>query len=330
LGQLSVRSLGWNLGTLREIGGGGWDSMKAAGNVARLHKPAFTYRMAYLAALPMMVGMLGATIQYLMTGKGPEELKDYFFPKTGEKDDTGHDKRITLPSYMKDLYAYGHAPWQTIAHKLHPDLAMLSDMLRNTDYYGTEIRNAKDPFIKQLQDVAAYAGKQAIPFGIRNAKQGDSVSDKVLPFIGLTPAPKWLGQSASDQMSQQESFHPDSVTPEQRAKQKLKSDLREAFKNGDKDAPGRAVREGKITAADATQIRKQAVQTQAAKDIRAPGITLEKAMDIWDVMTPAEQDDAREEMRNKISLAKSYNSQPLPYYLRQSLRNKINLGAEKK
>lgn len=224
LGQASVRSLGWNLGTIRELGGGVYDALKAGKDMATLKRPNVTYRMAYLAALPIVTGMLGASLQYLMTGKGPSELKDYYFPKTGEKDDKGNDKRVALPSYMKDVYAYAHDPTGTVTHKLHPDLATLADMLRNEDYYGVPIRNADDPFIKQLQSEGEYAAKQFIPFGIRNAQQGSSLKEKALPFVGVTPAPHWLdapkpgtAANAATAVRKANPIQFPAVTPEKRA-----------------------------------------------------------------------------------------------------------------
>jgi hypothetical protein len=44
-------------------------------------EPIVTHRMAYVAALPIVTAIVGAMTQYLFTGKGPTELKDYFFPR---------------------------------------------------------------------------------------------------------------------------------------------------------------------------------------------------------------------------------------------------------
>src|SRR5262249_9503285 len=107
LSMASVRSLGWNLGTIRELGGGAVDTVLAGKDLATGKKPEFTHRMAYLVAMPMLTGIMGAVAGYLMTGKGPDELRDYFFPKTGELDAQGRPIRLTLPSYMKDVYHYG-------------------------------------------------------------------------------------------------------------------------------------------------------------------------------------------------------------------------------
>ena len=56
--------------------------------------------------MPLIAGLMGATYQYLRTGTGtPQELKDYFHPKTGEQDADGNDLRVDIGSYMKDIQA---------------------------------------------------------------------------------------------------------------------------------------------------------------------------------------------------------------------------------
>jgi len=99
----TVRSVGWNLGTLRELGGGVMDMRKAIANKATGKHWEFTHRMAYTASLPIVTGLMGGFINYMYTGQRPEGI-DYWFPRTGHKDEFGRDERISIPSYMKDLY----------------------------------------------------------------------------------------------------------------------------------------------------------------------------------------------------------------------------------
>ena len=86
IGMISVRSLGWNLGTFREVGGGIKDviSQTAKTVAGKRTSPFITHRMAYIIALPVLVGLYGAIMCYLYTGHGPEESKDYFFVPTGK------------------------------------------------------------------------------------------------------------------------------------------------------------------------------------------------------------------------------------------------------
>jgi hypothetical protein len=179
LGMASVRALGWNIGTVREMfgvlpaqarqmgltagaSGGGGRGKPPTRRVntgadkdgtpqyepvpeSRLHR-----KTAWFLAMVIAYGLAGAIYMYLRTGQRPHELKDYFFPKNGEKDRTGRDVRVSIAGYFKDLYAVMHAlpgsAWETAKRKIHPLLSLLADILSNEDFFGTEIRNADDPY----------------------------------------------------------------------------------------------------------------------------------------------------------------------------------------
>ena len=186
LSHLMVRSVGWNLGTIREIGGGAL----ALKNPMRWRDPAVLHKVAYTLALPLISGMIGALYQYARTGKGPEELKDYFFPKR----DNG--QRVAMPTDVKDVYHYATDPVRTLENKTSPLVNSVMNMLHNRDYYDRPIRNADDPFMKQLQQEADFAGRQFLPFTLQpraGKKQAvESTHDQVERFLGVTPASKDL------------------------------------------------------------------------------------------------------------------------------------------
>lgn len=204
----SVRSVGWNLGTLREIGGGLKDSTPrqvykriVAGDPA---KPWFTLRMGYVAAITPIVALTGAITQYLLTGKGPEELKDCFYPKTGNLDDHGRPERVSLPAYTKDIIAYYKHPLDTIAHKAHPLGSLIYQGISNEDFYGTQIRNSEDPFMQQLLDTAKFIGESAMPFSVKNlmkerSRKG-STSSQVLGFFGAPLAPNYVNSTDAEEL----------------------------------------------------------------------------------------------------------------------------------
>jgi hypothetical protein len=206
LAMASVRSVGWNLGTIREVGGGIIDTGKFLRNALTPKQTAeFTRRMGYTISLPIITGLIGATYQYLRTGKGPQELRDYFFPKTGEKDPQGRDVRLNLPTYMKDVYHYGHDPVGTVVGKVHPMASMSYEMLRNKDYFDRDIRNADDPLVKQMQEEAKFFVQNASPIGVRQFEQasaaGETTAEKAANFVGVTRAPAWVGETAAEQLA---------------------------------------------------------------------------------------------------------------------------------
>lgn len=202
LGMASVRSLGWNLGTMREIAGGVTSDLPAQlGKAVKGQGFELTHRLAYTMALPVVAGALGGMIHYMMTGKSPDELRDYYYPKTGEKDAQGRDNRLALPSYMKDIYAYRHDPTRTLSSKGTPLLASMIQMWNNEDYYGNEIRNPDDPMVRQALDSLKFGATQVVPFSIRNMQemQGEPMKKRALSMVGVTPAPKWLSMTDAEQ-----------------------------------------------------------------------------------------------------------------------------------
>jgi len=219
LGMASVRSVGWDLGTIRELGGGvvdtsrfikeglgqGAENARAIKGDMTPKEAEFTHRMAYMIALPVLTGIIGATYQYLRTGKGPEELRDYFFPRTGEKDPQGRFVRMTLPTYMKDVYHYAHDPVQTVEGKVSPFPSLVYQMLNNKDYFGRDIRNSDDPLVKQMLSELKFAADAGKPLGIRQFEiseaAGQTTAEKAENFVGITRAPAWVGESTAEQLA---------------------------------------------------------------------------------------------------------------------------------
>lgn len=204
LAMASVRSVGWNLGTIREILGGGRDILAELSNKARGRDAEVTTRMGYIVALPIVAGLIGAILHYLNTGEQPKELKDYFFPRRGRRGTPGWEKRMTLPSYVKDVVHWSHDPYQTAKGKIHPLLSTMVEMLSNKDYFDRPIRNEKDPLVKQVRDTAMHIVEVFQPMATRpltapDKRHQETMSEKLLPFIGITEAPKYVKEDMSKQ-----------------------------------------------------------------------------------------------------------------------------------
>lgn len=195
--MVGVRSVGWNLGTFRELGGGLLDLKNIRAN------RELSSRTGYVIALPFVTAVMGSMIGYMYTGQGPDELKDYFFPKTGRLRPDGTEDRVSLPSYMKDVYAYGHDiaglgkygsdPTKTLQNKLHPLLGIIAQMVSNKDFFGGAIRSPGDPVVQQLTDEANYLIDQMTPFGLRNYQQQAKVKGEEPTVAGYLTSPSMIG-----------------------------------------------------------------------------------------------------------------------------------------
>lgn len=186
----SVRSVGWNVGTIRELGGAVPDTAKFSTG-----KGDFTPRMAYMLALPVVAALMGATLYYLWHGEAPKHLADYYFPPDS------HGQRWSLPTYVKDIYHWLHDPVRTAKGKIHPFLGLILDMLSNRDFANKPIRNPNHPLVKQAQELAKHAAQTAVPLSVKSVQQNKQkgLQETALPFVGITPAPKDISQPANKQ-----------------------------------------------------------------------------------------------------------------------------------
>jgi hypothetical protein len=190
---ITTRSVGWNLGTVREIGGAAADTASQLKAMAQLKKPELTTRMAYVIAMTAVTAEIGAVLTYISTGRGPQSLMDYFYPPTGDTDDNGVQQRRSIPGYMKDVIAFTKDPQQTVLNKTAPLLEAGNQIRQNRDYYGASIYDPKfdrGPF----QAYGDWVLNQAAPFSVRGIgklhEQGASSLDQALGFFGFQPAPK--------------------------------------------------------------------------------------------------------------------------------------------
>jgi hypothetical protein len=183
LAHLSVRAVGWDLGTLREFGGGALDAAKLATG----KKPVTYDRIAYAISAAFTTALAGAMYQYLHTGQGPQQVKDYFFPKRED------GSRISMPTDIKDLYHYATAPLRTIENKASPLFNTTAELLHNRDFYNRPIREEGDPLYAQGKQVLDFLFRQTVPFTLQPAQGKKKFVEtnpehKVENFLGFTRA----------------------------------------------------------------------------------------------------------------------------------------------
>lgn len=321
LAMASVRSVGWNLGTIRELGGGGIDAIKLIGKGVRGKATStdVSLKLTYLLALPVVTGILSAIMQYLMGGGLPTDKKDYAFPKTGNLDEHGRPERFSLPSYVKDLYHYSIEPGKTIQNKLHPMISLVAEMLTNQDYYGTEIRNEDDPLIQQLKDMAKHVGQSFKPFAVQGLERevdlGAEPSKKILPFIGITPAPASLNKTHAEELISK--FVTDKAPRGSRTRKhnerfrlmgKLTRDLRLGQDIDAKFAEG--VEKGILSPDDRKSIEDRASKTPLENQMAR--LSLQQAIQVYEAANARERADLRPIMLKKIAGAggKPYEVKP--------------------
>jgi hypothetical protein len=290
-----MRADQWFLGNVRELGGAIGDLVVQPVR-AMQGKDVNLNRLSYVTSLVAFHMLYSGLYQYLHTGKGPDETEDWFFPKNGATDEGGRPQRSSLPSYLVDAYSFGRHPITTLQNKAAPGITLFSELLRNRDFTGTEIRHPDDPFAAQARDVAVHAAKQAEPFSIRNAtresKIGAAPGTAAEQFVGIRPAPADLDRSAAGRLASQlaqENVPAGGRTKEQAARrdeERVISRLAGAGKPTGAEI-GKALRAGTITVAEAKRVIAQAHMDPLMRSVH--GLGLEAALKVWKAATPEER-----------------------------------------
>lgn len=320
--MLSTRSVGWNFGTLRELGGGIVDAAKYPKQVLSGRGFEFTDRMAYTIALPAVVALEGAFATYMMTGKSPSELKDYFFPPTGKTNPDGTAERLSLPSYMKDVAAYTIQPSKTVAHKLHPMWGAMYQMMNNENYYGANISDADKASPQWMRDYASYIAQQFMPFSVtgftQRQKAGESIGASAESFVGITPAPKYIVQTPAQEMMDKflRARGNSKSTKESADKKQLRNTISKKIESGQSisDDVEKATQQGLITNGELDKSVIDRVVSTPHQRVFKP-LKASEAVQVWNKMRSYEKVEVAEEMMSKLSnVADKVSEENLPKY----------------
>ena len=304
--NLSTRSVGWNFGSYRELGGAVADVGKAAGRAGTGQIPRVTPRLAFGIALPLVSALFGGVLNYLWTGKKPETWKDYFYPKTT------NGERHSIPGYMKDVFSFANAPGKTVLNKMAPIWGATAEAIENRDFYGTEIRHKDDPVMKQLAEFSRWAAAQAIPFSVSGAEKllqqrgsGPSLQemlaeakkhpgDVALGQLGFQPAPAFIQNSPAINAAReynQANRPPGTKTAEQTAHYQALDAISEMYRTGDIDQTqiDKYVDEGKVTDKDVRRAERESDEPPIVRAVK--NLTIEQMLNVWEKASADERDD---------------------------------------
>jgi N12 class adenine-specific DNA methylase len=347
--MITVTSLGWNAGTFRELGGAGRDlfrfvrddisrgggagggggsgsgrlgteSAGPAGPMPHPDNPQFTRRMAYALALIVLTGLVGRIIDYInMVGrKDPGahagewlDPRNYFFPRTGNVDEQGHEERMALWGYLKDMVAWYMEPGKTASNKLSGILRwFVETFIQNRNWYNEKIWDSENnTFLQDAVRELAHAGSFFVPRSVsgflRERERGAGAGMQVGSFVGLgtasayvtrTPAERYMAQYAAD--------HREATSAPSEAS-KIEREITQALRAGRYDhaidMAEKASQEGKITDAQLDR----AIKTAATDPITASfeRLPLSNAIEAARLMNPRERAIALPLLDKKIDNA---------------------------
>lgn len=203
LATLTVRSPGWNIGTIREVGGGVLDLGKSVRDVTQGKQFKISNRTAYTGAMVMGTMMINALYQSLHSNTPPVKGMDYFFPQDGTKTVNGEANRVYPKTYVYDFINAYHDPFATAWHKAAPDISTMSDIIHNEDYYHREIRDPGSSPVDQAKQTLAFMAHQFQPFSFANLSEARlrNQTSTVESFSGILPAPRWVGRTPAENLA---------------------------------------------------------------------------------------------------------------------------------
>ena len=194
--QLLLTSPTWDVGTVREIGGGLADVLGPSVKEA-LKGKGVTDRTAYVVALVAVVATENAFIQELKTGKKPSSPQDLMAYQTGGVDDRlgGAPERGLIPGYQKDVFAAADAmkdgsdgPLGMLRSKLSPAAGAVLDVISNSDYAGHKLYGAG----AREGALADEAINFAMPISVGMFAKGTPKGSNISPLeqsLAIRPAP---------------------------------------------------------------------------------------------------------------------------------------------
>lgn len=342
----TVMSPGWNIGTFRRVFGGTLDFGKALlrtgpawirepdqitetmgddGSITKTTikgKKRFhaTERMWDLPTTYMTIIIYGSILYFFLWGKVPPSLQDALeIPWPGELHPDGTPVRTFLPSVLPQLIsATSDLPaslFQTALNKTNPFLEMGGELIRNQDYYGTEIIHPADDFKEQaLQYLEYLAGRfESISMrgAVKRSESGLTLGGVAASIMGLNPVPASVNDSRAMRLARQ--YRNDAMPQASRTKAQaartmfagnLTNELKRSMDPKTKlPSPAalalldKAVRDQKITGLQASLIRRDARLTALQR--MTFGATLDHLISVWDIATPQERDELRDMLHTK-------------------------------
>lgn len=222
----SFLSLGWNLGFVREFGGGFFEPIVRK----MIDTPTPTRKLirdtsnktTNMVMYSVTAMIINAIMNKGFTGENPEGM-DYIFPRIGGLNPDGSPRRITnafytreVPMAMKGIeeqqsVAGGLA--QMLSHKLM--FAPFIEMATNKSFFGNKIYDENSPAFQQVWQFSKHLfGEQLAPMSITGAKRALELSgkphttmdvfkqlndfDAYGSLLGFGPAPAYASKSPLD------------------------------------------------------------------------------------------------------------------------------------
>lgn len=245
---LNTLSLGWQMGFIREYGGGALDVGQFALGGSKLQriKEGQLDRPLFIAAYTTLGAATAGLMTYGMTGEVPEGM-DYINPRTGEKNADGSPQRVTTMFYSREFAAL-HKHIQNagvvegvsklVMNKSSGLFGLMHEWASGVNDFGQEIRDPNGDAFQKVEETLAYTMSDLEPITMKAIQSDVSQNPTkagVMDVMGFTPEPKYMSDSQTTATVKDyfERYVAPKQTPYDKAQySKEYKSLREAYQTG--------------------------------------------------------------------------------------------------
>lgn len=328
-GQLLFRSLTWKLGNLRASAGAavmGVPRTIAHSVDALKHgeAPALDQKLAWGVGMTVWTTALGYLISKGVGGVTPQNARDVLYPMI----DKANNIRVSLPTYWRDWLHLAHSPSGYLASGATGEIGRIIDVWQNRDFYGNEVYSEDDPILERQVEKAKHL--MPLPFSVSSARavgeQGGSDAAQKAGYLGFTKAPAYIEQSDALQKAHEyrrgtipQGSRTTAQAEHSRQVRTLTNQLR-----GGRDVSDRIEelhQAGQLSDADLTRIQREGAMTDLQTAVTP--LSIDKAVHVYELATPEEQEQISEILTNKLQRAIDRNPAELTPALWQKL---VELG----
>lgn len=210
LAVANTLSLGWQMGFIREYGGGAMDigqALMKPGELAGKAKQGLLDRPLFLTFYTTQAFLYGGLLTYALTGKTPQDLLDYIYPRTGGEGPDGKPARATTMFYPREFMAISKhienegvvaGLSKTVEAKASGMVGMARDWATGVNSFRQDIRDPTHSAFKQIEETLAYSLGDLEPISLQAMQKDQSnnpVKAAALAVTGFGPAPKYITET---------------------------------------------------------------------------------------------------------------------------------------
>jgi hypothetical protein len=259
LAVANTLSLGWQMGFIREYGGGLMDLghvVTKQGTVVEKAKSGMLDRPLFVTFYTTQALAYGGLLTWALSGDEPQDLNDYVYPRSGNTKPDGSPERLNTMFYPREFAAiYKHAENEGLvtglghlaANKASGVVGLTREWATGINSFGREIRDPDAPAFKKLEQTIVHTLTELEPISvgaIREQMSETPVKSALLNIAGFSPAPQYATESKTEGLIRGtfKKYFQQKQTPFERAQYSDdRRKLRKAYDSGDQEAYGELI-----------------------------------------------------------------------------------------